>query len=300
MLLITIVMYIRTESITLKVAFATTVKLQDARDEVKIVVGDLAKLKNEMQTNKSITKTESTVWNTYLGLMGQRYFDGKIEDVKWYFAPWLFAECYMYKRLYDSFQSTKFLKDYDVFKKQKEDGWLQSVDAACVLGEFVKTASDKFTDDEVMEDMLEVSLWGNRCDLSISEGEANSQKHDIVDQLHELRKNILCDDSANFWTYLREKSSERQNCQNSNDTPVSIGYILDNAGFELFTDLCFVDVLMKKVDRVDFHVKSIPWFVSDALSQDFHWLIDSMIDATEYPILTDLGKRWKNYVITKK
>lgn len=136
--------------------------LQDARDEVKVVVGALAKLKNEMQTNKSMPKTNCQVWDTYLELMGQRYFEGKSDEIKWYLAPWLFVECYMYKRLNDAFQSTKFLKEYDVFKKQKETGWLQSIEAAVVLGKFVQSAEPT---DAMLEEMLEISLWGNRCDL---------------------------------------------------------------------------------------------------------------------------------------
>lgn len=136
--------------------------------------------------------------------------------------------------------------------------------------------------------------------FSISQGEDNSQTHNIVDQLETLKKFILCDDAPQFWQYLKEKISERPTLSSNTNTEISIGYVLDNAGFELFTDLCFADSLMSKVDRIDFHVKTMPWFVSDALHQDFNWLIDSMIHANNNPILVDFGKRWKGYLESNK
>lgn len=38
----------------------------------------------------------------------------------WFTAPWLYAECYLYRLLRSYFTSTKYWKDYDPFRAQKE------------------------------------------------------------------------------------------------------------------------------------------------------------------------------------
>lgn len=74
--------------------------------------------------------------------------------------------------------------------------------------------------------------------------------------------------------------------------------ILDNAGYELFTDLCLADYLVtyKFVNTVRFHGKAIPWFVSDVTSQDFISTIEYIAYKNENDILKGLGKRWECYV----
>lgn len=74
--------------------------------------------------------------------------------------------------------------------------------------------------------------------------------------------------------------------------------ILDNAGYELFTDLCLADYLVtyKFVNTVRFHGKAIPWFVSDVTNQDFKNTIDYIAHKTGIEILKELGKRWEYYI----
>ena len=47
--------------------------------------------------------------------------------------------------------------------------------------------------------------------------------------------------------------------------------MLDNAGFELVTDLCLAEFLLsaKLATSVHFHAKTFPWFVSDVTKCDF-------------------------------
>ncbi len=54
-----------------------------------------------------------------------------------------------------------------------------------------------------------------------------------------------------------------------------VDVILDNAGFELVTDLVLADFLVSAglAKQIRFHGKSIPWFVSDVTKQDFEWTI---------------------------
>lgn len=73
--------------------------------------------------------------------------------------------------------------------------------------------------------------------------------------------------------------------------------VLDNAGYEVFTDLCLADYLISKnlckINR--FYVKNIPWFISDVMTHDFHWLLHQLA-INEDENLNKLAQRWKNYL----
>jgi len=57
-----------------------------------------------------------------------------------------------------------------------------------------------------------------------------------------------------------------------------IDIVLDNAGFELVTDLCLAELLLAHdlTDVVHFHVKSMPWFVSDVTCDDWDWTLSQL------------------------
>ena len=78
-----------------------------------------------------------------------------------------------------------------------------------------------------------------------------------------------------------------------------VGIVLDNAGFEVFTDLCLAHSLVatglaSKVrccecvhpwahsEQVTMHVKRIPWFVSDVTMTDFEWVLAQLEGACAY------------------
>lgn len=54
--------------------------------------------------------------------------------------------------------------------------------------------------------------------------------------------------------------------------------VLDNVGYEFFTDLCLADYIvstnLSKIVRI--YVKSIPWFISDVMTHDFEWTLDQL------------------------
>jgi len=116
-----------------------------------------------------------------------------------------------------------------------------------------------------------VDLWGNKCDLSISGANDNHQTTDPILQLPTLQSGILVDDSAATWQQLVDANRTKPN-------QVRVDIILDNSGFEFFTDLCLAVFLvdMKLASIVRLHGKSIPWFVSDVTAEDFSWTIDQL------------------------
>ena len=73
-----------------------------------------------------------------------------------------------------------------------------------------------------------------RCDLSISAGSRQTASGDPVDQLTCLKDNILVNHWQEAWNILEEKQ----------DTSQIVDIVMDNAGFELFSDLCLADFLI--------------------------------------------------------
>ncbi|XP_068580809.1 damage-control phosphatase ARMT1 [Cebidichthys violaceus] len=142
--------------------------------------------------------------------------------------------------------------------------------------------------------LLQVSLWGNKCDLSISAGQDNSQKTSPIDSLNSLQPFILVNDSNMVWSTLL--SAQRPG-QSEKTTAVRVDIVLDNSGFELFTDLVLADFLVSShlANEVHFHGKSIPWFVSDVTANDFQWTI-RQTTAANHRWMSKTGVQWKSHL----
>lgn len=87
-----------------------------------------------------------------------------------------------------------------------------------------------------------------------------------------------------------------------------IDFVLDNAGFELYCDLVYADWLIQSgtADKIIFHGKKIPWFVSDVTKKDWDWWVrtnSKFLISTGFSILVYTGtcspkrlrKRWILY-----
>lgn len=89
-----------------------------------------------------------------------------------------------------------------------------------------------------------------------------------------------------------------------------IDYLLDNAGFELFTDLCLMQFLTHRLmpcTRIRIHFKSYPWFVSDVIRKEFMWMMDHLKGDSEVRDFANMcsklvrDKKWEivvNYFCT--
>ena len=87
--------------------------------------------------------------------------------------------------------------------------------------------------------------------------------------LKSLDKDILVNNLDFVWNLLQKKDS--------NDINI-IDIIFDNAGYELFTDLCLAAFLIatKLAGKIRFYVKHYPWYVSDTTTNDFNWTLTYM------------------------
>ena len=138
--------------------------------------------------------------------------------------------------------------------------------------------------------MLQIALWGNKCDLSISAGIENSQKVDPIGQLSLLVPYILVDDVNRVWTYLLNQLSLKPQ-------GLQIHVVLDNAGFEVFTDLCLAEFLVHHgfAEQIRFHGKKMPWFVSDVTEEDFMWTLNELAGNKDNQVAA-MGKLWQQRI----
>ena len=82
------------------------VSTQEGIQAEKQTIGLLSKLRNELQTDKPVLALTDSLqdaesWNQYL----QRHQGphGDQDSVSWFQSPWLYVECYMYRRIQEAF-----------------------------------------------------------------------------------------------------------------------------------------------------------------------------------------------------
>ncbi len=138
-----------------------------------------------------------------------------------------------------------------------------------------------------------MALWGNKCDLSISGGTENAQTVDPLSQLDSFNDFLLVNQTNQAWQTLQDVRTDKSQ-------KVRLDIVLDNSGFELFTDLCHAEFVLSAglVDYVYFHAKTMPWFVSDVTPQDWEWTLSQMV-SNPNPALSDLGKKWRTRLTDK-
>lgn len=145
--------------------------------------------------------------------------------------------------------------------------------------------------DKSLQVRLSIKIYF-RCDLSHSSGVAvNASEHcGPADSLSAIDPNLLIDDSSAVWDLLNN---------NKTDKDVIIDVVLDNAGFEFFTDLALAIFMThhKLATKIRFYVKSHPWYISDVTEKDFKWTIASMKNSSD-PTVREFGDICENYLNT--
>ncbi|KAF9696584.1 hypothetical protein EKO04_005208 [Ascochyta lentis] len=255
--------------------------------EGKQVVADLAKLKYELQHDRELTpipddgETDVAAYNEELAARG---------NPKWHSVPWLYAECYLYRRISSIFKQTNNWRSYDLFARQKMSTFKSSRPAVLELAgrykDIVTELQQKRTvkgaetqeqleaaEEILFREMCEICLWGNATDLSLLTNLSyeDIQKLQGSEARKNAEKNILVNDLDKAFTVLTA-------AQKAGKKDRRVDIVLDNAGFELFVDLILAGYLVASglATSVVFHPKSIPWFVSDVLPTDFAALLSAL------------------------
>lgn len=190
----------------------------------------------------------------------------------WFKIDWLFAECYMYRRIVGTTAKTKHLKSFDFFQEQKIEGFTSHLEQIRDGIKYIFAVAQNLTvqqEKETLEVLLKMCLWGNRCDLSLSCGDAAKLAESPIESARRLDSFILCNDLPTAIECLLLKLKPNKNGSRQ------LHIVLDNAGPELMGDLMFVEYLLqvKLVDKIVLHGKEYPYFVSDVTGKDFEWTL---------------------------
>eukprot|EP00903_Cladosiphon_okamuranus_P013637 g12701.t1 len=219
--------------------------------------------------------------------------------LSWLDTPWLYSEFYAYRRVMEAFSF--FKTGVDPFVTQKMLGVTSALKSMEALAErLLATDADVLRSKRGIKLYTTAALWGNRMDLSIwpveKDGENAAGSGDVFSQvLESSSENLLADDSERLAEVLAacgERGGER------------VDIVVDNAGFELFCDLCLADCLATggTASRVVIQLKGHPTFVSDAMAKDMMAMIDLLadLDPALYPSAKAVGERWKQLIADGK
>ncbi|XP_049832556.1 damage-control phosphatase ARMT1-like [Schistocerca gregaria] len=267
-----------------------------AREELKTVIGAFSQLKNEIQTNKPLTPLKSNssdikIWNSVLEE------ETKNNKHKWFNSDWLFSECYMYRKVREIFELSQSLTAFDPFRKSKESGLHNSIHSIVILSDHMKKQLEEVDQlkrsdvRQALQRIVYLNLWGNRFDLSLSKGVQILITENPLTYAENFKDDILVDESDKIWEVLSEADEQNK----------LVDIVLDNAAYELFTDFCLADYLITAslASKVRFYVKAMPWYVSDTVVNDFHWVIKTLI-LHDSKNVSDLASRWKKYLDSGK
>ncbi|KIY74156.1 DUF89 domain-containing protein [Cylindrobasidium torrendii FP15055 ss-10] len=278
-------------------------------EEGNALIELIGKLKYEMARDKPLEpipedkETNVDVYNTELKRLTA---EGK---GTWFTAPWLYAECYLYRLLRAYFAQTTSWREFDPFRSQKVETFQKSGVSIHKIATSIreleqekgKLEADPTNFKILFREMIQMCLWGNATDLSL----LTNLSLDDIENLQSVGKDaqaarqsfILKDDQDAVWDQLKNLKDGR------------VDIVLDNSGFELFTDMVFADFLVTYtpyVSSVVFHPKLIPWFVSDVTPPDFveiaglladeGFLASSNPSDAEKDNLKHLVERWTSYV----
>lgn len=257
---------------------------------VKNVLSKLSELRYRMQTDKEMesisTGEDLEEWKNVFEIYQRKLGT----PPRWFAVSWLFLECYMYRRVMEIIKSERCLGNYDPFKQQKEQSFIECKNELKIVGMQIQEWIDqdesakKVAMKNMFGNFLLLCLWGNKIDLSLATT-MDTYKMTYTVKATQLSEYVLSDHSEQIWEILStpRKVEEKK----------EVAIVLDNAGYELFSDFCFGEFLLSAglADRVTLYCKNMPWFVSDVTHADILWTLEQL-KSLDDPILSTLGERW--------
>ena len=242
----------------------------------------MSQLRYELTTDKPLRVLtddglDADLWNRSLNELQERI---GVENSTWFKAPWLFTECYMYRRIREALLLCKSkFRFYDAYIESKKEAYnstektiISLFGGLCSLN----VNNDERNFDELKskhENILLVSLWSNKNDLSLSSGQDNGHKtNNLLEQLEHLKKYLLVNQTNEIWEHVVSVQKHEGKQLRRFDL------ILDNTSMEFIADLILSDFLLRNnlFDQVNLHAKSYSWFVSDVTPDDFDFVIERL------------------------
>ena len=213
-------------------------------------------------------------WNRYLEpYLGKSWLD----------LPWFLAEVYFYRRILEAIDYFRLgIDPYAVSKQLALEKSLNSIGALSsqqnqIVGKWHHNG---------LATLVYCSLWGNRADLSLFSTVEERLHHK---QNQNEQTNLLVDDTEKLANWLDTNSVQQ------------INFIIDNAGLELFCDLCLVDYLLttQLCKTICLHLKAHPTFVSDAMSKDVHYLLERLLREKDHQV-NSLAARLQKHLAAER
>ena len=203
----------------------------------------------------------------------------------WLDVPWYWAEAFFYRRVLEAvryFQSTQKTRDLRPGEFNRRDPFAPQKCAELAPDRAPRTLLALLEhlpcdDAGAFRALVHASLWGNRADLSMQgmiEATSTDRSLLLVDDTERVREHL---------TLTHALSLQRRG---------SLHFICDNAGTELAFDLALADFLLHErgAQQIVFHLKSQPFFVSDAMIQDVVAVLDA-IGQSSAPVLRQFAQR---------
>ncbi len=192
----------------------------------------------------------------------------------WLELPWYFAETFFYRKLLEAttyFQNGAY-KGIDPFFTNKQ----RSLDSDIPWFEGELELFSRIEPELRFKALFYSSLWGNRADLSnfTVREKARSGQESI------LERHLILVDHTDQIERMLSKTVRR------------VDYITDNIGKELLFDLATANTILEKgwSQKVYFHLKDRPFFVSDATIVDTLYSIN-LLQKSQNGAVMQLGDR---------
>ena len=193
-------------------------------EEGKQIIEKVAALKHDMSRDRALEPIGVVSGQDADQGPSTELFDSTIDKEKWtwFSAPWLFAECYLYRLLRSFFARSEHWKQYDPFSKTKLDTFKSSGTAISALAVTIEDLVAKSLSSQqgpestpegreiLFHEMAQMSLWGNATDLSLltnlSYADLQALQTTGREQQQARSKYILANDLDQAWKKISRKA----------------------------------------------------------------------------------------------
>lgn len=252
---------------------------EEKKHEGEAIIAGMQNLHDSIANNAVVEPiiadvVDKDVYNNLLTVNG--------EPQRWSQLGWLDSECLVYRKLQIVVSSQKLWRGYDYFARMKNSTFLKSSEAVSVLADRYHKISTQLTTEDVPAEAIELlaheflnsCLWGNATDLSLLVTVSLEELKKLqVSAAHRDQETLLVNDFKRVWRQLQSEKGGR------------VDIVLDNSGFELYTDLVFSLFLLDSnlAEQIVLHPKDFPWMVSDVLPTDLPALIELLSSSLNFP-----------------
>lgn len=253
------------------------------KDEAESIITQMEAVQNSVAQNLPIEPITADVYDKdeYNKFV---FKPNSTETYKWSERGWLDCECLIYRKLQIVVESSKHWRGYDYFARMKNDTFVKSSSAVSTLANRYHKIYNEFKSKEsevspealkiVTHELLQTCLWGNATDLSLLVTVSMEELRALqVSAAAREKESVLDNDFEDVWKQLNSEKGGR------------VDIILDNSGFELYTDLVFTLFLLDSglAEQVVLHPKTLPWMISDVLPTDLPTIIGMLTDPSSFP-----------------